>query len=361
VYNENSQQPTANSQQPTANSQQPTANSQQPTANSQQPNTEIRNYFDEIDFTKGMLIILMVIFHLRYVGIFEEQFNNLKTLVYVFHMPGFLVLSGFLTNFNKPIKIFFIDNCRKILIPLLLFEFLYIFALNIVQKFGIETSNHVENMNIISICKYLFISPTGTYWYLHTLILCNVLYYVCQYLFKNNEINTIIVFSIILYIFSLFTGLSINNGIFYIIGILLKIYNNKYFMAIKASLLSIIMVVIIAYITLPTLDRFSLYGIVITYLMLSFFLSIYGYMKKKNFFIYLGKNSYAFVLFSPLFTVLCSLFLKYFVRIDKTGILYIISATILTVAGSLFVSYFVTKIKMSWLLGAKQFYKPYKT
>ncbi|GHV10652.1 hypothetical protein FACS189491_00570 [Spirochaetia bacterium] len=120
-----------------------------------------KNYCEEIDFIKGILILLMVLFHIRYVGIFEEQFNLLSTLVYSFHMPGFLVLSGFLTNFDKPAKRFFIDNCRKILIPFLVFEFLYVFALYIVQYFGIETTNHVERLDIVNVCKYLFVYPQG--------------------------------------------------------------------------------------------------------------------------------------------------------------------------------------------------------
>jgi hypothetical protein len=321
-----------------------------------------KNYCEEIDFTKGILILLMVLFHIRYVGIFEEQFNLLKTLVYSFHMPGFLVLSGFLTNFDKPVKKFFIDNCRKILIPFLVFEFLYIFALYIVQYFGIETSNHVERLDIINVCKYLFVHPTGTYWYLYTLFLCNVLYYLCRNLLKGYGINILIIFALVLYVFSLFTGLSIGNFIFYIIGIIIKNYNSQYSTAIKSSRLSIIPVIVIACIALPTLDGFSIYGVIITYLMLSFCLSLFIIMKnKKHFFVYLGQNSYAFVLFSPIFTVSCGIFLKYFVAFDTTGILYLVFASVFTIIGSLFVAFLVTKIKISYyLLGVKRFYKYYK-
>ncbi|GHV10649.1 hypothetical protein FACS189491_00560 [Spirochaetia bacterium] len=146
------------------------------------------------------------------------------------------------------------------------------------------------------------------------------------------------------------------------IGIILKNYNSQYSTAIKASRLSIIPVVAIAFIALPTLDRFSIYGVTITYLVLSFCLSLFIMMKKKRcFFVYLGKNSYAFVLFSPIFTVSCGMFLKYFVAFDVTGILYLIFASVFTVIGSLFVAYLVTKIKISYyILGVKQFYKYYK-
>jgi fucose 4-O-acetylase-like acetyltransferase len=264
-----------------------------------------REYSFEIDFTKGILVVLMIMFHIRYVGIFESYYEVAKTLVYRFHMPGNLVLSGFLVNCNKPGKEFIFSNLRKIVIPYLIFEFLYVTALYLVQKIGFETTNHAGSLNIIRTLKYLFIGPIGPYWYLHTLVLCNFLYFISKCIFKDNCINTIILFSMLLFIFSCFTDLFIGNYIYYIIGVVLKNYNNMYSLAIKKSWFSIIPVMVIACITLPLLDRFSVYGIIITYMMLSFCLVLSGKLKCNKLFAYFGQNSYSFVLFSPLFTVIC--------------------------------------------------------
>jgi RsmE family RNA methyltransferase len=102
-----------------------------------------------------------------------------------------------------------------------LFEFFYIVALFIVQKIGIETSNHVEKLNLLIVLKYLFINPTGTYWYLHTLILCNILYYISRYIFKESFINSILIFSLLLYTISCFISLYVGNYVYYIKGRLL--------------------------------------------------------------------------------------------------------------------------------------------
>lgn len=55
----------------------------------------------ELDYLKCILILLMVLFHLAY---FSEKYPLLKQFVYAFHMPVFLILSGYLTNINKGTK-----------------------------------------------------------------------------------------------------------------------------------------------------------------------------------------------------------------------------------------------------------------
>ena len=48
-------------------------------------------------------ILLMVIFHLTYIG---DKYPYAKQVVYTFHMPIFLLISGYLTNIGKSIKEF---------------------------------------------------------------------------------------------------------------------------------------------------------------------------------------------------------------------------------------------------------------
>ena len=62
----------------------------------------------ELDYLKCILILLMVLFHLAY---FSEKYPLLKQFVYAFHMPVFLILSGYLTNINKGTK----KKIRKLL------------------------------------------------------------------------------------------------------------------------------------------------------------------------------------------------------------------------------------------------------
>ena len=53
---------------------------------------------EELDFLKFVFITLMIAFHLTYIG---DTYPVAKQLVYTFHMPGFLLVSGYLFNVNK--------------------------------------------------------------------------------------------------------------------------------------------------------------------------------------------------------------------------------------------------------------------
>ena len=53
---------------------------------------------EELDFLKCVFIILMIAFHLIYIG---NTYPVAKQLVYTFHMPGFLLVSGYLFNVRK--------------------------------------------------------------------------------------------------------------------------------------------------------------------------------------------------------------------------------------------------------------------
>ena len=57
----------------------------------------------ELDYLKSILILLMVAFHLVYIG---DKYPYIKQIVYTFHMPAFLIISGYLTNVQKDIMDF---------------------------------------------------------------------------------------------------------------------------------------------------------------------------------------------------------------------------------------------------------------
>lgn len=54
----------------------------------------------ELDFLKCVFILLMIVFHLVYIG---NRYPVAKAFVYTFHMPGFLIISGYLLHVQKPV------------------------------------------------------------------------------------------------------------------------------------------------------------------------------------------------------------------------------------------------------------------
>ena len=66
---------------------------------------------EELDFLKFVFITLMIAFHLTYIG---DTYPVAKQLVYTFHMPGFLLVSGYLFNVNKSWGCFWENNALDI-------------------------------------------------------------------------------------------------------------------------------------------------------------------------------------------------------------------------------------------------------
>ena len=116
----------------------------------------------ELDFLKGILILLVISFHLVY---FEQLHPDIKQVVFTFHMPGFLLISGYLMNITKPAK----DFLRTLLwlaVPYLIMESGFIYMASI-----LPINEHIDNLTPKDFLDRLFLHPLGLYWYLHTLIL----------------------------------------------------------------------------------------------------------------------------------------------------------------------------------------------
>ncbi len=115
---------------------------------------------NELDFLKAIFIILMIAFHLVYIS---ESYPYAKLVVYTFHMPGFLIISGYLMNISKSRN----DFARTLLgyvIPYIILESGYIFMASV-----LPIREHTDNLTVSIFIEKLFIHPIGPYWYLQTL------------------------------------------------------------------------------------------------------------------------------------------------------------------------------------------------
>lgn len=139
----------------------------------------MKKHINELDYLKCIFIMLMVVFHLSYIN---DKYPYLKQIVYTFHMPAFLLISGYLTNIYKNSGTFFI-GILWIFIPYFVMELGYICMSAI-----LPVRDKVECLSFPLIVKFLFLHPIGPYWYLHTLIVCSTIYYL---IFKYLNINKI--------------------------------------------------------------------------------------------------------------------------------------------------------------------------
>ena len=78
----------------------------------------MKERLEAADFIKCVCIVLMVVFHLAYIG---DKYPVAKQFVYTFHMPAFLILSGYFLNVCKPAKDF-LRSMWWLFVPYAVFE-----------------------------------------------------------------------------------------------------------------------------------------------------------------------------------------------------------------------------------------------
>lgn len=132
---------------------------------------------EELDFLKGVLILLVISFHLVY---FEQLHPYAKQVVYTFHMPGFLLISGYLMNVSKSVRAF-LRTLLWLAVPYIVMESGYIVMCSV-----LPTGEHIDALTPTVFLDHLLLHPLGPYWYLHILILCGGLYYLAF----NTPFNT---------------------------------------------------------------------------------------------------------------------------------------------------------------------------
>jgi len=319
--------------------------------------TLTENRLTDIDFIKGVMIFLMVCFHITYVGSLKPEMNCITTFVYSFHMPVFLFYSGFFISTSNLLKVRLKKLVRNILIPYLLFELIYIVSLYLASKFGFTFNNKISVFDYNFVLNKLFIDPIGAYWYLHTLLISIIVLNLVDYFYKGEQIYLIIIIGICYFLLSfIIDGFKFQNSIFIIFGYTFKKYSQK----IPLSWLSILPIILIAYFSLPNLERASIYSFGITIFTISFLKYLYLMFSKSQiikWFTWVGRNTLIIVLIHPIFINIFRLFNKWSLVIDPTAISYLLLTTVATILFSLICSKLFDKLNISRILFGKKIYK----
>lgn len=300
----------------------------------------------ELDYLKCIFIILMIIFHLVYIG---DTYPMAKRIVYTFHMSAFLLISGYLANTNKDAKAFTRD-VFWIFFPYALMETGYV---SLASFLPIRES--IEDLSILVVCEKIFISPIGPYWYLHTLILCHVTYYLLYNLpIKLSGISHLILFALSLYLLSCGSLLSFANAMYYIIGVIIRQYGFNFKNVFFPSLFAVIPLVLLCF-HQENLDRATLGGVMITYCAINLFCLLHNNLPShaRNICYFIGQNTFVILLFSPIFTFISKYYLPLF-AIDPTGFCFMCFSVIFTIGGCLLIAYISDRLCLSnWFFGKK--------
>ena len=324
----------------------------------------------ELDFLKGILILLVISFHLVY---FEQLHPYAKHVVYAFHMPGFLLISGYLMNVGKAPK----DFLRTLLwlaVPYFVMESGYIYMASF-----LPINEHIDHLTPAVFLDRLLLHPLGPYWYLHTLIICGGIYYLVINFKRRPPLNLpegrlsaappqksqrevllrLIVLGLIFYILTILPLKGVGGAFYFLAGAAIRQCGKDFrsiFWASPFALLLFATLVLLPiscsfnslsyllfYLLLFLHHHFSLIiSLIIVYFAISSLLWLYRITPPKGGWgvLFLGRNTLPLYIFSPIFTFLCKRFVP-FLQFDPTGILFLIVSLVCCVSGGLLIAWFM--------------------
>lgn len=154
-----------------------------------------------IDATKGLLILLMVLGHISSIAgdhgvqnVYLTKCLFFSSLYVCFFMQAFLILTGYTSNFDKPVKEFFISLTKTVLVPWVSFSI-------ISQLFRLLNG---EGGAFLAINNQKFFFLIEDYWFLHVLFFGKIIYFVIYKMVKNDLVRAVLLLVMMVGGFSIF-------------------------------------------------------------------------------------------------------------------------------------------------------------
>lgn len=308
--------------------------------------TPIRPRIEELDFLRGIFILLVVAFHLVFIG---DSYPLAKQFVYTFHMPGFLIISGYLFNPNKSARRTG-TSLLWIFIPYLVMEVGYTAMAAV-----LPIREHIDHLSPAVFLDKIFIHPLGPYWYLHTLLLCGLNYYLVFRIPKLSLITRWILLAISYFALARYAHLLVfANALYFMAGAMLRQSFNGFRFSRLSTWWAAIPLILLATHN-NNFDRASLPGITIVILVFCFLLWTYRLPTKhiKSTLLFIGRNTMPIYLFSPIFTILAKIYQPFLINIDSSGMLFLVISIAFAVCGSILITLIMDKLHLSRLFFGK--------
>lgn len=303
----------------------------------------------ELDFLKCVFILLMIAFHLVYIG---DKYSYAKTLVYTFHMPAFLIISGYLMNVEKKARSF-LRMIFWIFVPYAVMESGYVVMSSVLPVRG-----GVDVLGWDVWLEKLFLHPVGPYWYLHTLMVCGLTYYAVYRMFAGRKapLSFLIVLSLLYGVeASEWVGVvSLSNALYFLAGVALRRASIGFCSFFRPSWWAVLPFVWLAS-DMSNLDRSLLSGVALTYLSVSLSLALCRLLPEKavRSACFIGSNTFILLVFSPIFTMLVKPLVPVF-AFDPSGMLFLFVSLCVTVAGCFVIAWGMDRLHLSPFFWGKE-------
>ena len=325
---------------------------------------------EEIDFLKCVCILLMIAFHLVFIG---HTYPVAKQFVYTFHMPVFLLISGYFARTQmtkdtaRPTTRFpflapflpFLRSMWHLFVPYAVMETAYA-----VTASRLPVYEHIDHLTPLVLLDKVLLHPIGPYWYLHTLILCSAIVFAVMQL-RRFPLLVRFVLTAVAYWFCarVMHLVMLSNAFYFLFGVLLrqagvpllKAFCPRWWVVLPlAAVVACVLVEPLSSSALVTtgliaFDRATPGGILLVWCVVSLLLFTYKYVPAilRRGSSFLGLNTLLMLLFSPVFTMLAKSWQPWMLAVDATGMLFMVVSVGVAVGGSLAIGWLCDKLHLS--------------
>ena len=314
----------------------------------------------DIDWIRAILIILMILIHIVSFG---NAYPQLKAGILSFMMPTFLIITGYLVNIEKSPK-----EMGRYLMCLALPYVIMVTGFSVLSYF-MPVRDGITELSLSQICEKIFVTSIGPYWFIQTMIICGILYYVS---FKGatwrtlrqgkttmSTTTSLFIFATLLLLLSKTPALSPSAATYYFIGVVLRqchIGFDRIFRPSPAALL--------LWLLLLGMEEWYDWGtlaiVFSCWCCISSLMWIHSLIirlqdntcirKTEDTLLYIGRNTLPIYLFHPIFTMAAKFYHPLF-GWDRSEIIFALVTIFIAIAGSIGIAKMMEKTHLAYLFG----------
>ena len=314
----------------------------------------------DIDWIRAILIILMILIHIVSFG---NTYPQLKAGILSFMMPTFLIITGYLVNIEKSPK-----EMGRYLMCLALPYVIMVTGFSVLSYF-MPVRDGITELSLSQICEKIFVTSIGPYWFIQTMIICGILYYVS---FKGaiwgtlrqgkttmSTTTNLFIFATLLLLLSKTPALSPSAATYYFIGAVLRQCHIGFDRIFRPSPVALLL-----WINLLGLEEWYDWGtlaiVLSCWCCISSLMWIHSPIKRlqdnasvrktEDTLLYIGRNTLPIYLFHPIFTMAAKFYHPLF-SWDRSEICFALVTIFIAIAGSIGIAKIMEKTHLAYLFG----------
>lgn len=314
----------------------------------------------DIDWIRAILIILMILIHIVSFG---NAYPQLKAGILSFMMPTFLIITGYLVNIEKSSK-----EMGRYLMCLALPYVIMVTGFSVLSYF-MPVRDGITELSLSQICEKIFVTSIGPYWFIQTMIICGILYYVS---FKGaiwgtlrqgkttmSTTTSLFIFATLLLLQSKTPALSPSAATYYFIGAVLRQCHIGFDRIFRPSPVALLL-----WLLLLGMEEWYDWGtlaiVFSCWCCISSLMWIHSLInhlqdnacvrKTEDTLLYIGRNTLPIYLFHPIFTMAAKFYHPLF-SWDRSEIIFALVTIFIAIAGSIGIAKMMEKTRLAYLFG----------